>query len=170
MHRRHLIVCAGSAAATLALAGCAAGGPTIDIATAAKDIGTIAGGLGGEVTELGALGIAGFTPAAAAAVNGYIADLQQLATSVGAASSTSQAQSGVQQAESIANAAIGVLAVIPGLPPALSLGLQAVAVLLPEIETAVGLLINKASARRAKASALTPDQARLVLQSLANQK
>jgi hypothetical protein len=157
--RRLLVSAAPAVALAPLLAACA--GKTVDqsIATVVTDVSTIANGLQGTLTQLGALGVAGLTPAIVSTVGNYVADLQQVATQVSGATTTAAAQPLVQKVETYVNTIVSTLALIP-LPPPISTALQAAAILLPVIEVAVGLLVPPTNGA---SPGMTPDQARLVL-------
>lgn len=109
-------------------------------------------------------------PAATVAkVGQYIADIQAIAASLAIATTTSAALPSVQQLEADLNAIVAALAGLP-LPPAIGLALQAAAILLPVIETSVGLVATPpppAIAAKLKAQPMTTDQARTYLKGFA---
>lgn len=182
--RRTLL--AGASAFALVLAGCNGTTGNQAVSQVATDVATIATGLQGSLTALGSNTlVAGPT---LAKFGNYVADLRSLAAELATAASGSAQQPLVQQVSADINAIIGVLATLPPgvIPPQVQLGLQAALVLLPVIETAVGLVVTPppavattvtapvstpAGARRAGASApiTTPDQARAYLTQIGQQ-
>ena len=91
----------------------------------------------------------------------YVQDIKAAAASLQAASSTA-APGLVNQIEAAVNAVIGALAALP-LPPPISTALQAASILLPIIETAVGMIVQPSPAPAAVAlkalPPMTPQQA-----------
>lgn len=175
---------AGSSAMALVLAGCSSTNtPAQNVTQVAADVATIATGLQGSLTTLGTM--QGLDPKKLAQVGNYVADLQKLAAQIAAASTTSAQQPLVQQVSAVLNSAVAVMATIPGLPPQVTLGFQAAMVLLPIIETAVGMAVTPptpaatqlaqqaaAAARSHVAGAVaitTPQQARAYLQQIGQQ-
>lgn len=144
-------------AAVLVLSGCAGGAPSSTLQKAISDAGLIASGLAGAVKQLVPEGISSNIVAKATAV---VTDIQEAVAAMASADSASSAQPLVTRIETDFNALVGVFAGLP-LPPPLGTAIQAAAVLLPVIETAVGLIVSgvQASAR----SAMTPVQARAAL-------
>lgn len=173
LSRRHLLT--ASAIAPLALVGCAGQAPNQTVAALAADVTTIAQGLQAEIPALTATGA--LSAAQLAQFTGYLTQLEAVATQISVAASAETAQPLVQQVEGIVNAAVAVVAKIPLMPPAVSAALQAVALLLPVIETGAGLAVTQltlppAAAPTPTAAAIvlkTPDQARAYLMSLAAQ-
>lgn len=162
MLRRSFII----SSSALGLAAC----QTVDknVAIVAADAKIITNGLAGILPQLGALGIG--IPAEVATA---LASLQSVADSLGAATTVASAQPLVQKIETYVNTIVGALAAIPLIPPPISLVLQAASILLPVLETAVGLVINSfgASAKmRASARGMSADQARLILQGQATRR
>lgn len=145
-------------AALLALVGCTNG--TLNnqaVATVAQDVAIIANGLKGA---LPALGTAGAIPAdKLGAISQAIANLQTVSVTIAAAASTSAALPDVQQVEADVNAIVAALVGVPGLPQNVTLALVAAQVLLPVVETAVGMIVPPSP----KAYAMTPNEARAIL-------
>jgi len=125
-------------------------------AQAVSDVKLIASGLVGALPSLGTA--AGIPAATVAAVGAGIAKLQTVADAIGQAASNVDAQPLVQQLETLLNAAVGSLAGM-ALPAPFGPALTAATVLLPVIESLVGLVI----APKAAASAMSPDTAREIL-------
>ena len=166
MNRRTVLL------APLALAAC--NNPAqIDtvLATVVADAQTIAGGLQGMLPQLGALNLPGLTPAVMAIVGSAVADLQGVATSLQSVSAVASAQPLVQKIESYVNVIVSTLAALP-LPPPISTILVAASVLLPVLESTVGLIVNSLTPATAKAagSTMTAPTARLILKASAARK
>jgi hypothetical protein len=163
--RRHLI---GASAAALALvgAGCS-GNATQDLATAAQDAITIANGLQGVLVQLAT--VPGMSAGVLAQIGVYVSDIKAAAASLQAASSTA-APGLVSQIEAAVNAVISAAAALP-LPPPISTALQAAAILLPIIETAVGMIVQPSPAPAAASlkalPPMTPEQAIAALNAIA---
>jgi hypothetical protein len=165
LSRRQLF--AGVAAA--ALAGCSASQLAASLPQYAEDAQTIAAGLQASLVQLQS--VPGIPAASLAQVSAAIADMQKMAAAISAASTASAALPSVQQLEADVNAVASTLASFSAImPPQIGIAVQAAAVLLPVIETGVGLVVNAVTAPApATAAAMTPDQARLVLKALAKQ-
>lgn len=92
-----------------------------------------------------------------------------------AATTTASQASGLRAVEAdvngVLNLAAGIVAVVPGVPPAVVLGLQAAEVLLPVIEGVANQLVRSPTGAPAAPavliSAMTPDQARATLAAVA---
>lgn len=149
--------------AALALYGCANANQIA--ATVAIDASTIATGLQGALANISTLNISGLTADKLQTVGLALAGLKSVATALALATTNAQAQPLVQQMETDLNAIVGALAALP-LPPQISVALQAAAILLPVIEAAIGMVLPPPTAP-ATSAAMTPDQARLILQGLA---
>lgn len=161
MLRRNLLL----ASPALVLPGCA----TFDsnVGKAAELAAEIAGGLAGAVAQLAPLNISVPSEVATA-----LALLQTVAADIKTASSTAAQQPLVQKIESYVNTIVGALAVIPLIPPPISTILQAAMIVLPILESVVGMMFNAnrvSSARRLQVPApnMTPDQAHIVLKAAA---
>jgi hypothetical protein len=155
-------------ASPLALAGCSifSGGLNSGLAQVASDAAIIASGLAGALSNIGALNIGGLNADKIQTIGLAIAGLKSVATALANATNQSQAQPLVQQIETDLNAIVGALAGLP-LPPQISVALQAAAILLPVIETAVNLAVSQIPGTPATAAILSPDQARLILKGAA---
>jgi hypothetical protein len=163
------IVCALLALLLLAvfpfsLLGCAGQSAQQVVTTAAQDMATVASGLDGALSGLAGLNIKGLTPDKVQKVQAAIADLKTAATALAQASSAGAAQPIVQQVEGDVNAIVTALAGITWPPEqkTIATALDAAQVLLPVIESAVGMVLPPAAAPKA-AAALSPDQARAIL-------
>ena len=154
-------------ASPLALAGCAAfsGGVNAGLTQVSQDATLIANGLQGALQNIGALNIQGLSPDKIQTIGLAIAGLKTVAVALGGATTQSQAQPLVMQIETDLNAIVGALAGLP-LPPQIATAIQAAAILLPVLEIAVNLAISQV--KPLTASAITPDQARLILKGLAH--
>jgi hypothetical protein len=161
INRRRLFSSAAIGALTLGLGACASQPVDTTLATVAADVNTIAAGLKGVLTQLGTMSIAGLTPAIVSTVGTAIANIQSVAAAVSTATTTAAVQPLVQKIETYLNAVISALAAILLRPP-ISTALQAAAILLPVVEAAIGLVTN-AVPMQMGASAMTADQARLIL-------
>lgn len=159
--RREVLRTGAIGAPAILLVGCNGLTANQAIGQAAQDAATIAAGLKGSLTSLAALNIQGLTPDKLQAVGLAVAGIQTVATALSMASSSSQARPLVQQLEADLNAVVDTLAGLP-LPPQISLPLQAAAILLPVIETAVGMAVTQLNPPAA-AVAMTADQARAIL-------
>ncbi|MGA9865253.1 MAG: hypothetical protein WBQ75_02310 [Acetobacteraceae bacterium] len=159
MHRRTLLAGAALLAAT-SLAACATGTPTP--AAVASDVNLIATAFAAMLPTLAS--IPGINASTTASVNQAIGDLQVAATAIVSAATTAAAQPVVSRVETDVNAVIAVLAGLP-LPAPIPAVLEAASVLLPIIETAVGMttLVGITPAT------MTPTQARAALRIVATQ-
>ena len=159
--RRQLLGGAATGAIALALAGCATGqnaGATLQ--QAISDAELIANGLAAALPQLGKVFTAGVLAKASAA----IADIKTAAAAVAAAVSASAAQPAVAQLAAAVNGLVAALAGLP-LPAPISTALAAAAVLLPIIESTVGMAITAVTAHALPA--MTPGEARKVLAAMA---
>lgn len=130
------------------------------VAVVAQDVAIIANGLKGA---LPALAVAAKIPAEnMASINQAITSLETLSSVVASAASTTQALPAIQQVETDVNAIVAALVGIPGLPTNVTLALAAAQVLLPVIETSVGMIVPP-PAPTAHAYALSPEDARAIL-------
>jgi starvation-inducible outer membrane lipoprotein len=146
-----------AAALALALAGCATAPAATISNEAVTDLNLIASAfqpLGDAVASM-----AGATPAVIAQVNTDIAQLEAAALAVAPGVSTAVAQPSVA---TVGSAFQSILAALQGLtlPSNIQAVLMAAETLLPLIQAAVGIAV----AVGASETAMTPDQARLVLQ------
>lgn len=167
LSRSILASAAGFSAA--ALSGCAAFSTSVNngLAQVSSDATLIANGLAGALQNISALGIPGLTADKVQTIGVAITSLKTVATSLAAATTQAQAQPLVTQIETDLNAIVGAVAGLP-LPPQISMPLQAAAILLPVIETAVNLAVSQITTPSATSAAITPDQARLILKGSAH--
>ena len=103
-------------------------------------------------------GMTGIPAATASSATTLLAEAIGVAKSISASLTATAAQPLVRQVEADVNAAIQALASL-SLPKSVSAVLQAAQVLLPVIETAVGLMVPAA----ATPNAMSPAQARAIL-------
>lgn len=122
-----------------------------------KNAKVIAGGLKGVLAQLGALNVPGLTPAILAVVGTAVDGTIKVAGDLEAVTSLAAAQPLVEKIGTYVQTVVGALATLP-LPERVTTGLRAAAILLPVIETAVGLVANSAAD-----PGMSPDQARAVL-------
>jgi hypothetical protein len=158
MIRRHILI---GLLATTALAGCNTPVTDKTVAAVASDISIIAAGLQGVIGPLSAVVNIDPTTLATAkmAING-IADIAKAMSSVTDVAGT---QPLVQKLETYLNMAVSALATVPLLPPTITIALQAASILLPVIESLVGLAMQAPRA----GNAMSPAEARLVLKASA---
>lgn len=147
--RRHLLAGTALLPVGAVLAGCTAP----QLAQFQTDTNLINAGLQGILPILQKGGIA-----VPAALSGYLSALASAAQAVLGAATASAAQSPVSQVAAAVNAIVGVLAGLSLVSPPVTALLLAAQVLLPIIETAVGIKVVGAPA-----GAMSPDAARLIL-------
>lgn len=129
------------------------------VSVVAQDVAIIANGLQGTIPALNAAGV---IPAEkVAGVSQAIANLQALSSALATTASLSAAQPIVQQVELDVNAIVSALVGIKGLPQNVTLALVAAQVLLPVVETAVGMVIS--TPPKAVHYAMSPNEARAIL-------
>jgi hypothetical protein len=162
MNRRSLLASIAPLATLAVLGGCATTTPTATISNeAVTDLDLIASAfepLGDAVASM-----AGATPAVIAKVNTDIAQLEAAASAVAPGVSTAVAQPSVT---TVGSAVQSILTALQGLtlPTNIQAVLTAAETLLPLIQAAVGIAV----AVGAPTAAMTPDQARLILQGAAH--
>lgn len=110
--------------------------------TAISDAQALANGLVNELNALKALNNPTFNTYIAK-IAPIITDIQTVVTALSSANAIATAQPLIQQIETDVNSVVATVATIPGLPPQITLGFQAAAVLLPFIETAVGMVVSQ---------------------------
>jgi hypothetical protein len=162
--RREIISRTALVGAGVTLFGCTAAQVNSALSQVATDAQTLSAGLSGAMASLSTLNIPGLTPTIIGRVQTAIASVVTVANALSGATSTNSAQPLVQQLEGDVNAVVDALAGLP-LPAEIELPLQAAAVLLPVIETAVGLAISQvtASARLRATAPMSAAQARAIL-------
>lgn len=145
LHRREFLRSSllGSSGLVIAgaLAGCAGTGASQALSVAIQDAQSIAQGLGDAVTQLQALNISGLQ-GSMPKVTTIVSDIQTVVSSLAKVDSANSAQTLVRQLETDVNTVVGIVASLP-LPPQIQLAFQAAAVLLPFIETSVGLVVTQ---------------------------
>lgn len=160
MYRRSILI--GSFAL---LVGCNnPPGTNKTVAQVANDVNVIAAGLQGVLTQLGPM--TGINSDTLIKVSTAIAGIQSIAKSISQVSDVASAQPLVQQLETYLNTIVSVLAAVPFLPPPVTMALQAASILLPVIETLLGMFVSA----KPMLSTMTPDQARLILKASASTK
>lgn len=173
MLRRNLLL--GSTA--LGVTACAGQTVDQDVVMVAADASTIANGLTGVLAQLGPLAATYGIPASTmASVSTAVAGLQAIAAQMSGVTTAAAAQPMVQKIETYVNTIVSALAAFPLIPPPISTTLTAAAILLPVIESVVGIVINNvapAAVRRASVGVSNiptkaqADQARLILRAAA---
>ena len=150
------------------LAACGTGTPAQQLATVVNDVSTIANAFVNALPALAAT-TGKISPVAIANVQQAVATLQTLATQLSGVATTTAAQPIITQVEATVNLIVNTLAPFSvALPPPWGEILPAVAVLLPVVELAVGLVVPaSAPLRRAAVPGLTPDEARVILHGIA---
>ena len=165
-NRRRFLTVGGVSAAAILLVGCNLTPAQVNTAlsAAASDAQTIAAGLSGAMSSLATLKIPGLTATTIGKVQTAIAAIVTVANGLSGATSTNTAQPLVQQLEGDINAVVDALAGLP-LPAEIELPLQAATVLLPLIETAVGMVVSQvtSAAKMRATTPMTPAQARALL-------
>jgi hypothetical protein len=153
MNRRTLLANSSIVAIGLTavgIVGCAGLTTNQVLSQAAADANAIAQGLKNILPQIGAL--AGVSPATVATVGQAIADIQTVAAAITGATTAGAAQPSVVQLETDLNAIVAALASLTVIPPPISTALMAASILLPLIETAVGMVVPaQASLAMAKA-------------------
>lgn len=149
---RRALLRATAIAPIAALMACA--GQTVPQALqqAASDASLIANGLAAVMPQLSPL----VSASTLATAQGWLTKLQSAASQLAGIPTTTGAVPLVQQIEQGVNAIVGIAAPLLAATPAGPI-LTAATVLLPVLETAVGLFVPPA------AGGMTPDQARLIL-------
>lgn len=147
MNRRQFLSAGSALVGAAALAACATTlnphpGP-ITPASVAQDVTLISSAFAAVVPQLSA--VPGVTPAVTQAVNNAVADLQAVAGAIATADTAAAAKPLVVRVEANVNAVVAVLAGLP-LPAPISSVLHAASILLPIIETAVGIIVPAGAA------------------------
>lgn len=148
--------------ALMPLAACAGTTPSAALIQAIQDVQTIAAGLAGVLPGLGS--IPGIPATVVGKAGSIISEIQAVAQQMAGVTTTAGAQGSVQQLETLLNTLVAAVAPFVAAVPVVGQVFAAAAVLLPVIEAAVGLIVKPAARLEA---ALTPDQARLILQAAA---
>lgn len=154
---------AAGAALFIVLAGCSTTSTPTAVQTAAADVGDIASGLAAIVPQLGS--VTGLSAANQQTIETAVDDLQSAATALQSASSITAAQPLVERVEADVNAVVDALAGM-SLPGTIGEVVDAAAVLLPVIETAVNL-VAASTTPTASDVTMTPGQAILILKGAA---
>lgn len=154
------------------LAACSGTSTNTAVAQAASIVSTIAAGLAGAAPSIELL--MGASSTNATKVANAIADMQAVSKSLSAAASTTAAQPLVSEMETDINAVLAVAATVPEcgtpnapalcLPQDVELSLQAAEVLVPTVETVIGMTVTPAASARAKTLPISQNEAILILQ------
>lgn len=162
MFRRTLL---SSVAVTALVAGCETLSPTLS--KVAADIKIIANGLRGALFNIANLGIV--PPNVSAQILVWLDGISRAADSAASALTESGARDAVSQIEVLLNSIVTSLLAFP-LPPAITTALTAASILLPVVESLLGMVIKPMPAMP-KAVVASPvryqNEARLYLQSVA---
>lgn len=159
MNRRNFLV-----AAPLFLAACQTTTPFDQtLAKVVSDVNILATGLKGVLTQLTTTNVLGLTSTVLNTITTAISNIQAIAGAIGQVTSIAATQPLIQKIESYVNTVVAALAALP-LPPAIAMALQAASILLPIIETAVGLLVT---AKPMLGSTMNGDEARIILRGMA---
>jgi hypothetical protein len=159
-------------AALLALPGCTStGAPLVTPEQVVVDIGNMIPALQTTVQTLSTQTPPIISPPVAAQIQGLLTQAKTLDANLSANMTATASAPVIQQIETDLNGVVTALAGLP-IPPPYSTYVQAAAVLLPVVEAFVTSVIPTpapapAPAVAAKAGAMTPDQARLVLEGAA---
>ena len=156
MNRRKFLVAA--TALVSASAGLVACGVTPS--QAAQDVASIAAAFQSSLPQFSS--VTGIDASKMGVIGTAVADLQKVAAAFSGADNAT-AQTLVGRIEADVNAVVGVAAALPLIPPPINMILMAATVLLPVIETAIGMVVKPQVALRASAAQMSPDQARLIL-------
>lgn len=146
--------------ATVGLAGCTNGGTNADLIKVASYANAIATGLKNVLPQLGS--ITGISAGIMGKVGQDVADIQTLAVALQTTASTNAALPMVQRIEAIVADILTALGGLP-LPAPVSTVIAAINVLLPIMETIVGIVLPAGAASRAAAAKMTEAQAVAVL-------
>jgi hypothetical protein len=140
-----------------------------NVSQAADDLSSIAAGFAGALSAGGLSGL-GIPADMIAQIGVWVSQLQTAAQSVKSAMTVSGAQDGVKQAEVLINAIVATLAKFP-LPPPIPAVLTAATILLPVIETALGMIIQPAPQMGKNVSVpMTNAEARLTLKAVVSKR
>lgn len=146
--RRSLLACT----AIVPLAGCSnvqnwltANTPTIDqlIKAVANEANTIVTLLGNALKAAATQGFPGLTSDTLNVVQASMSGVQAVTQSLTGISDAAALQSNVQKIASYAAAALGAMAMVPGLPPPIPAILAGAAILVPTMGTLVSLVLPK---------------------------
>ena len=151
MNRRTLLV----AAALLPVAGCAQ--INLTPSSLASDAALIVNGIN-TVAKNYAAGF-GLPANTVNQIQGWAAAASKAASDISATISTASSLTNVQAIATALNGIVGVLATVPVLPPVVTAALTAAQVLLPVIESLVGITVPAGAAP----AGMTPDAARAYL-------
>lgn len=146
--------------AALALSSCTNGGTNADLVRVSTYANAIASGLKNVLPQLAS--VTGVSAGIMEKVSADVADIQAVAATLQTTSTANAAQPMVSRIEGDVSAVLGALAGIP-LPSPIGQVIAAVNVLLPVIETIVGVVVPSGAANKAAAAHMTEAQALAVL-------
>lgn len=150
--RRSLLTQAFALGAVLpVLASCGTNSFAAGLQQATSDVSLIATGLQSSLAQLTALNVPGMTPGTLAKIGTAIGEIQTVNAALGSVATATQAQPLIAQLEAAINALVATAATLP-LPPQIQLPIAAAAILLPVIETAIGLAVSAATQAQANAA------------------
>lgn len=159
MNRREFVVLSSATALT----ACAGGTTEVTVAIqVVQDVAQIASGLTGSLSSLSGSPLFN-------TISGYVTSIAKLASLVTTTTPVSSAQGTVGQIETLINDILSVAADVP-LPPPFGPAIQAAAILLPVVESALNMLLSKPHVMTARLQArqMTSDQARAILAAAAH--
>lgn len=164
---RRALLGATAIIAPLTLAGCGALRstnilPSDKLAQALSDVRDIASGLANVLPSLGS--IQGIPTAVVASAGDYVVKIQAVAGQLANVTTATDAQPFIKQLEALVNALVAAVTPFVAGIPTVGPVFAAANVLLPIVETAVGLLVP---AQAPMAGGMTPDEARLILRAAA---
>lgn len=153
--RRQMLIGLGSAAALPLLAACQGAAAPTNLSQALADLSTLASGLSGVLPSLSS--IAGIPADVLKRAQTIIPQISQVAGSVSGAASASALQSPVKQIETLVNSLVSAVTPFVAAVPTVGPIFAAASVLLPVIETAIGMVVPPS------AGPMSPAEARLIL-------
>jgi hypothetical protein len=160
MLRRNFLI---ATTAIVPITGCSTIAQTFDskLSLLVSDVTLIANGVSSLLPTIGS--IAGLSDTVKSTIQLAIDGIREVANQIKGVTSTAAGQPWIQKLETYLNAIVSALSMLP-LPPQVSVILQAATVLLPILETIVGLLTNLTPATaRVQSGAMSPDAARAAL-------
>lgn len=144
LNRRMLLRTSALALPAIGLAGCASLGITLTPAQVAQDAASIAGGLAQVVASLGTA--AGLSSTDISTIAQWASTAQTAASGVASTLTASQALPFVSQIAVAVNTVVAILAKVTVLPAPIPTILAAAEVLLPVLESAVGIAVPAGAA------------------------
>jgi hypothetical protein len=165
MISRRSLMASSAIVAIVPLAGCqslqnALDGSTLDriIAAVSIEATAIATLLQNALNAMAAQGVPGLTPSVQNTAQTALAGVKSVASSLNGSTDVASVQTGVQKIATYAAAALGALALVPGLPPPIPALLAGAAILVPVMGTIVSLVLPQPVVPPS-APAVTVDQA-----------